>query len=70
MPSSKLTEREIDFLRLVMRSNDCGNGWKSVSTVVWPLVLAFKRPELIDIHPTETAIRLSERGKIVAEYLI
>lgn len=76
---SKLTDSEETFLRLVLRSKDAYDGWRNVSQVVWPLVLKFQdtRPELVDVKPFDMAtdklagrVRLTERGRIVAEYLL
>ena len=69
---AKLAEREIDFLRLLLRSPDNGDGWRYVSKVLWTLVEKFGRPELIEAIPTEDGsghVRLTERGLIVCDYI-
>jgi hypothetical protein len=59
-----------------MRSPNTGDGWKTVSRVLWRLVDDFGRPELIEVDKftaeSEKAgrVRLSEAGKIIAKYLV
>jgi len=48
----KLNDKELGFLRLILRSPDRGDGWRSVSSVVWPLVESFTQPDLIEIEPS------------------
>jgi hypothetical protein len=64
-----LSEHEISFIRLVLRSDDVGDGWRNVSNILWRLVRDFKPKELIEIDEPNSRVRLSERGQIVAEYL-
>jgi hypothetical protein len=62
-----------NFLRLVLRSNDVGGGWRVFTNVTWQLVREFKYQELLDVEPNNDGfgrVRLSERGKIVAEYVL
>jgi len=66
---SELSRDEINFLRLVQRSEDIGDGWRQVSDILWQLVERFDRPELIDKDADKKRVRLSERGLIVAGYL-
>lgn len=68
----KMDDKEIGFLRLLMRSPDIGDGWRKVSSVVWPLVDGFKRPELIESEGSREnggRVRLSERGAVVVYYV-
>lgn len=66
-----LTERERGFLALVLRSPDLGEGWRSVSATLWPMVTGFTRPELIETWEAGDArrVRLTEAGQIVVRYL-
>ena len=70
---SKLTDRERGFIHLIMRSPDRGEGWRTVSAAVWPMVVKFtySRPELIEVEPGESGgrIRLTAEGKTVSNYL-
>ena len=69
---SKLTREEIGFLRLVQRSPNDGDGWRSVGKMLWPIVIGFKRPELIETEALPDGmgrVRFSERGEIVLSYL-
>ena len=71
----KLTNSEINFIQLVNRSKDTGDGWKKVSSLLWRLVDQFDktRPELIEherLVDGSGRVRLTERGKIVADYVI
>jgi hypothetical protein len=67
----KLNDKELGFLRLILRSPDRGDGWRSVSSVVWPLVESFTQPDLIEIEPSADGgrVRLSPRGAIVIDYI-
>lgn len=67
---SKLADTEVNFLKLIIRSTDRGDGWRQVSTLLWRLVHEFKPKELIEIDYDKLRVRLSERGKIVVEYLL
>ena len=68
--NKSLTDRERSFLQLILRSPNIGDGWRHVSSTLWPLVIDFTRPELIEIDAKESGglIRLSERGLILADY--
>lgn len=67
----KLGAKDIDFLRLIQRSHDIGDGWRQMSETLWLfLVPRFEYKELLELNETERKVRLSERGKIVVEYLI
>lgn len=62
----------VNFLRLLQKSPDRGDGWKYVSLSVFHLVEKFKYPELLEVDRHENGggmVRLSERGKIVVEYV-
>jgi hypothetical protein len=70
---SKLTDRETGFIQLILRSPDRGEGWRTVSAAVWPLVvkLTYSRPELIEVDPGESGgrVRLTAQGKTISNYL-
>jgi hypothetical protein len=67
----KLNERDVGFLKLVVRSPSDADGWRSVSKMVWPLVVEFPHSDLIEVDATEGAlrVRLTDEGKTVTEYL-
>jgi hypothetical protein len=65
-----LAEKDRNFLRLVIRSPDRGDGWRSVSSHCWPLVEAFTAEELLEVDAEGGRVRLTEKGMTVAEYLV
>ncbi len=68
----KLTEHDVNFLRLVQRSKDTGEGWREVSVQLWRLVGGFPHTELIEAEPNGEGwgrVRLSPAGEIVVRYL-
>jgi hypothetical protein len=68
---SKLSDQEKSFILLLQRSPDRGDGWRTVSKMVWPLVTEFTCPELIELAPLGDAgsVRLTDTGNTVAAYL-
>lgn len=69
----KLDDKQINFVRLILRSPDKGEGWRSVSDALRKFsegVIA-ERAELYETKEENGALmlRLSERGAIVGEYL-
>ena len=76
-----LEQRDKDFLKLLMRSPDEGEGWRRVSELLWPMVQAQheRTPELLRIKslPSDNEVdeyrryvRLSAEGKVVVEWLV
>ena len=68
----KITDKEINTIRLIMRSPDLGLGWRNVSSACWPLVDGFTKPELIETKKNSDGggtVRLSERGAVLSDYL-
>lgn len=68
----RLTQPERDLLRLVQRSDDAGDGWRSVSAPLWKAVEAHSRRELLELEPSSGGggrVRLTGRALIVLEYL-
>lgn len=63
-----LSQHDKDFLRLLMRSPDRGEGWRSVSERCWPLVEAFGTPELLEIDTPNRRCRLTPDGEAVATF--
>lgn len=70
--SGRLTWEQENFLALLLRSPDAGDGWREVSSWVWQVVEHFGRKELLEVEKREDGgrIRLSERGKIVVDYIL
>lgn len=68
-----IDQKQKDFIALVMRSPDRGDGWRSVSGVMrgFTTEMTAAQPELYETREVGDAlmIRLSERGKILADYL-
>ena len=64
-----LHPRDQDFIRLIRRSPDRGDGWRSVSEMLWSLVEGFGDQSLIETDVAERKVRFSDRGAVVAEYL-
>ena len=68
---AKLSDDARDFIRLVLRSADVGEGWRKLSKLVHPLAarMAFQHPDLFEMAKDMAAIRLTERGCILADYI-
>ena len=66
---SKLTDPDKTFMALVRRSPDRGEGWRSVSDTLCPMVEQLARPELFEIDAEAKRVRFSEEGTIVAAWL-
>lgn len=68
-----LEDLHIDLIRLVMRSPDVGEGWRSVSTTLRKCVeeTTAKRPEIYEtkVENDTFMVRLSERGQVLADYV-
>lgn len=64
----KMGENDKGFLRLILRSPDKGDGWRSVSATLWPLVSAFKHQELLETKD-DNMVRLSDRGLTIIDYI-
>lgn len=59
-------------LKLIMRSPDKGDGWRSVSSACWPLIESFDSKELLEAKKNEDGsgiVKLSDRGAVLADYL-
>ncbi len=70
---AKLSDHEDSFLRLILRSPDRGDGWRTVSSILWRLVEGFGPKELIEFEEAPEGggkVRLSDAGKIVVRYLV
>lgn len=69
--SGRLTNSQENFLRLILRSPDIGEGWRRFSKQVWPLIENFGRKEMLEVDGTKEGgkIRLSERGLVVCDYI-
>ncbi|CCB64490.1 hypothetical protein [Hyphomicrobium sp. MC1] len=68
----KLTDKQVNIMRLVRRSTPI-DGWYKVSEPVWPVVEAAHMPsDLVEARQTdgEHFVRLTEKGETVMEYLV
>jgi hypothetical protein len=57
------------MLRLIERSTDSGDGWLSVSSLLWKLVVDQSHPELTELDQENTRVRFTPEGLIVMKYL-
>ena len=65
-----LNTQDRDFLKLLARSPDRGDGWRNVSKLCWQLVEAFGTPELLEIDAENRRVRLTAAGQAVVEFAI
>ena len=68
-----ISDQDKDFIRLLLRSKDTGDGWRNVSKQVWPLVEQFGEQRLLEKQAGEDGsgkVRLTDNGQTVAEYLL
>ena len=69
---SKLNYTEKNLIPLLARSPDIGDGWRKVSPVLFKHFSSRITPELFEFEQMEDGggiMRLTERGKIVADYI-
>lgn len=59
-----------EILRLIQRSPDVGDGWRSVSKVCWKLIEKFTATELVEIDALNRKVRLTDSGKIVVDFAL
>jgi hypothetical protein len=67
-----ISQQAKDFLKLVLRSPNTGDGWRDVGKMLWPSVVDFEAQELLESSRNDDGtgkVRLSETGLIVARYL-
>lgn len=69
----KISDKQIDFIRLVRRTPDVGDGWRVVSDTLRKITLhtVDEQPDIYETkeHEGRLFIRLSERGSILGDYL-
>jgi hypothetical protein len=60
-----MTQAQKDFLHLIARSPDRGEGWRSISGVLLPMSeqIAGQLPELLEFEKDSSRIRLTEKGE-------
>ena len=65
----KLTPQDKNFINLILRSPDIGDGWRNSSNTLWPIVqgMAEDQPELFELG--EKTIRLTPVARILMEYI-
>lgn len=59
-----------DVLKLIARSPDRGDGWRSVSEVCWTLLERFGTPDLIELDRPGNRVRLTDEGEAVVMYAL
>lgn len=64
---NQITPNEKVFLQLLLRSPDRGEGWRTVSDVLWPLVQDFSKPEFVEVG--DKRVRLTPTGLTICDYL-
>lgn len=66
-----ISTEEQNHIKLILRSEDHGDGWRLVSQTLWKMVKGYslKNPELFEIDEENRRIRLTEAGNVVARYL-
>lgn len=68
----KLSDQDINFIKLILRSPDAGDGWRRVSAQLWVLCERFGRQELVEYATAPEGggkIRLSDRGIVLTDYI-
>lgn len=69
----KLSVQQTNFIQLILRSPDRGDGWRHVSGFLTPMAekQATENPELFETRQDGAAfmLRLSDRGLILADYI-
>jgi hypothetical protein len=68
-----MNDKEINFIKLILRSPDSGDGWRNVSIMLWRLVEDFDKKELIENEQYADGsgrVRLSPLGLSVVNYII
>lgn len=68
---AKLTDKQRQCIALLMRSPDEGDGWRKCSAVIWRGIVPMYPDDLVEKRPSDDGgfVRLTERGKVVADYL-
>ena len=59
-----------DVLRLVARSPDRGDGWRTVSDVCWPLIESFTAAGLLEIDEHSRRVRLTNSANVLLDYAL
>jgi hypothetical protein len=57
-------------IRLLARSPDCGDGWRTVSEECWILIEHIVCKELFEVDEIGKRVRMSPEGLIVLKYLV
>jgi|LakMenEpi03Aug12_release.lakeMendotaPanAssembly.Ray.scaffolds.fasta_scaffold3462901_2 hypothetical protein len=68
-PKPPITDLQRNMLRLLERSTNSGDGWRSVSSLLWKLVVEQSHPELTELDQENTRVRFTPEGLIVMKYL-
>lgn len=63
-----ITRQDKDFMQLLNRTRDAGDGWRNVSMVCWQLVESFTTPELLEIDRENRRVRFTPEGLAVLKY--
>ena len=67
---SDMTQPQKSILRLILRSDDMGDGWRQVSNMLWPGIIKLRHPDLTEIDEENRRIRLTPDGAAVVKYAL
>lgn len=65
----RLDDRQTNFIKLILRSEDVGDGWRQCSDVLYEHFLSYLPEELVEWDHDQKRVRLTREGDIVARYL-
>jgi preprotein translocase subunit SecA len=63
-----LTDYDKDMIRLLQRSTDRGDGWRTVSPTLWKLFDTVDK-DLFELDEENRKVRLTETGLTLAMYI-
>jgi hypothetical protein len=66
----KATELQIDVLKLILRSPDRGNGWRSCAPVLFEKLIKDMPDELVEKDADGLRARLTDDGEALAEWML
>ena len=65
----KLSQQSIDFIKLIQRAPDIGEGWRQSDPLIYRFVREFPNQELLERDDERLRVRLSSDGLVLARYL-
>ena len=64
-----ISERSTDALRLLLRSPRDADGWAQCSKPIMDQIVPLMPDDLVEKDEEAMRVRLTERGKVLADYL-